>query len=129
MATTTVRTSTTFTEVYERTTHVYRATLKDEDDAVVPASALSSLTLTLYADRPEDIINSRSQQDVLNTNNVTLSSLGALVWIMQPADNAIVKTSRAYEMHVALFEWTYASGTKYGKHEVRFNVRNLKKVS
>lgn len=113
--------------VNEKTTARYTATLVDETDAVVPASSLSTLTLTLFDEAAGTIINSRNAQDVLNTNGVTVSAAGALVWTMDPADNAIVSAIKGLEAHRAMFAWTY--GSKGGKHEVRILVENLAKVS
>jgi len=120
---------TTHVGLKERSTHVYTATIKDENSVVVPAASLNTMTLTLYAERTGTIINSRSQQNILNANNVTISSGGVLVWTMQPADNAIVNSALSVEPHIALFEWTYSSGTKYGKHQIRLMVENYTKVS
>lgn len=121
--------ATKFTGLLEKTTHVYSCTIKDENDTAVPAAQLNTLTLTLYAVQTGTIINSRSQQNILNANNVTVNSSGVLTWTMQPNDNIIVNDALDEETHVALFEWTYSSGTKAGKHEVKFVIQNLTKVS
>lgn len=121
--------ATTFTGLKEKTTHVYTATIKDENGTVVPAASLTTLTLTLYAKQSGTIINSRSAQNILNANNVTVNSSGVLTWTMQPDDNAIVNSALLTESHIALFEWTYSSGSKYGKHEIELVVSNLTKVT
>lgn len=121
--------ATRFVGLLEKTTHVYSAVIKDEANDVVPAAQLTTLTLTQYALQTGTIINSREGQNVLNANNVTVTSGGVLTWIMQPADNAIVNAALEYEFHIALFEWTYASGAKAGKHEVEFKIQNLTKVA
>lgn len=117
--------------VLERTTAVYTATIKDETDAAIPASALSSLTLTLHAKDSGTIINSRNKQNVFNANDVTVDEDGLLTWIMQPADNAVVGFPESgSEQHIALFEWAYGSlGVYAGKQEVLVEVTNLRKVS
>ena len=116
--------------VQERTTAVYIATIKDENDVGIPAASLTTLTLTLYT-ASGTIINSRDGQNVLNTNNVTVNTEGMLTWTMQPADNAIIgANSPAIERHNALFEWTYGlAGIYSGKHEVYIHVTNLDQVS
>lgn len=116
----------------EKTLAKYTATVKDEAGAAIAAASLTTLTLTLYDVDTLTIINSRTAQNVLNTNNVTVDSDGLLTWLIQPADNAIVGTRRRanqYEKHVALFEYTWSSGTKASKHEVILEVRQLNKVT
>lgn len=115
--------------VDEGCTARYQTALKDETGTVI--GTLTAVTLTLYDDSTGTIINSRTDQNVLNQNNVTFSG-NTLAWTLQPADNIIVTTgvrTNSYEKHVALFEYTYDSGNKSGKHELEFSVRQLKKVS
>lgn len=115
--------------VKEGTTTKYTAYLKDYDGTVIPLASLETLTLTLYSisATTRDIINSRSAQDVLNANNVTVhATSGLLTWEMQPADNVIKDSNLTIERHRALFIFTWGSGKK-GVHEVDFDVRNLEK--
>lgn len=119
---------TTFADIREATTPVYTATIKDELGVVIPAASLSTLTLTYYEKRANTIINSRDGQNILNANNVTVSSGGVLTWTLQPADTAILDVQNVYEEHIALFAWTWAAGAKAGKHEVRFIVTNMTRV-
>src|SRR5687768_4490035 len=119
-----------FNNIPERTTQVYKATIKDPDKEPIPLASLSTLTLTLYSVRTKAIINSRDAQDVLNDHNVTVhATSGLLTWTMQPADNAIVTGEEALQFakHTALFEWTWG-GDKEGRHEKEFTIRNLHKV-
>ena len=116
----------------EGTLAKYTATITDEAETAIALSAMTTLTLTLYDAETGTVINSRNDQDVLNTNNVTVSSAGLLTWLIQPADNAIVGTRRRagqYEKHVALFEYTWSSGSKASKHEVTLEIRQLDKVT
>ena len=116
--------------VLEKTTQLYTATFYDETGAVIPVASLNTLVLTLYDSVTLVAINSRTQQNILNANNVTVTSSGLLTWTMQPADNPILNTSLAQELHIALFEWTYTGGTsKAGKHQAAFYVVNLAKVT
>lgn len=109
--------------VYEQTTARYTAQLKDETGAVVPAASIATLTLTLRNEADNAIINSRSNQNVLNMNGVTVDVSGNLVWTMDPADNAVIDATQATERHRATVKWTYGSGKK-GNHEVEFVVIN-----
>ena len=133
---------TTETQVIdEKTTPVYSFNLTEKSATgtvtAITLAQTATLTLTLYADASSDssesIINSRSAQDVMNANNVTLSSSGAVAWVLQPSDTAIQDTTKTKEKRVALFQWSYdksdGAGTRYGKHEYLFTVRNLKKVT
>lgn len=95
----------------------------DEDGTGIGSSSLTTLTLTLCVNgNLSRIINSRNQQNVLNTNNVTVNSSGNLVWQMTTTDNAIVDNVPT-ERHVAIFQWTYSSGTKTGKESIEFYVK------
>lgn len=114
--------------VDERTTIKIAGTMKDETDTVIPAADVTTCTLTLYLLSTSAIINSKDDTNILNANNGTWSSAGAFTLELLPADNQMVGTD-AREQHVALIEWTYASGTKAGKLEFVFWVRNMTKVS
>lgn len=113
----------------EKTSGQMTGTLTDETGAVVPAASLTTLTLTLFDLASGTILNSRDAQNVLNTNNVTVSALGVLVWTIQPADNAIVNDNLARETHRALFQWTWSAGAKSGKGYQDLVVENLAKVT
>jgi len=115
-----------------KTSAWYSAKLLDRLGAAIPASALTTLKLTLYA--PDfvgvtpafNIINSRSEQNVLNANQCTLDSSGNFVWAMTPLDTVML-SSGAYERHIALFEWVGPDvGT--GKHEAVFMIERLAQV-
>jgi hypothetical protein len=95
----------------------------------ISGAVLTTLVLTLYAikaDGTDAIINSRTQQNVLNANNVTVDTTGLLTWVIQSADTTLVE-DLPFERHIALFEWTWPSGV--GKHEIILVVRNLHRVS
>ena len=116
----------------EKTLAKYTATIKDEAGAAIATADITTLTLTLYDVETGTIINSRNAQNVHNTNNVTVSSKGVLAWTIQALDNAIVGTRRRagqYEKHVALFEYTWSSGSKASKHDVILEIRQLDKVT
>lgn len=120
--------ATKFEGILERTSRKYSAAIKDLDGVAVPAASLATMVLTLYSLHSLAVINSRSAQNILNANNVTIDGSGNLVWEVQPADNQILDDNLAIEIHRALFEWTWGGG-KAGKHEVDFYVRNLNKVA
>lgn len=117
-------------KIPEKTTPEITATIQDEDGNGIDAADLTTLTLTLYNldDAAKTIINNRDDQDVLNTNNVTVSNVGALVWSVQALDTIIVG-SKATELHRAVFEFTYNSGAKNGKHIIDMTIINLAKIT
>lgn len=94
----------------------------------VSLSGIDTITLTLYNYDDQSIINTRDAQDVKNTNNVAVTSGGLLTWSIQEEDTVIsdssLESGRA-EPHVALFEWTYTSSTKTGRHEFIHYVRKV----
>ena len=113
----------------ERTTGSFRGVLTDHLGDPIPGSVLDTLTLTLYdTDSAQTILNGRNDQDVLNTNGVTVDEDGNLVWEIAALDNIINRSALTFERHVALFEWTWANGERFGKHEAIVVVRNLSKV-
>jgi|SRR5207249_215619 len=125
-------------DVLEQASAIYRATVEDEDHVALPASSLSTLTLTLYvvkADGTIAYVNSRNAQNVLNANGVTVynalqtrsdGTTYNLLWAIAAADTTLVE-ALAFERHIALFEWTWPTG-KAGKHEVVLRVRGLTEV-
>lgn len=116
--------------IKEGTTPKYTATLQDEDGTAIAQADITSITLTLYnlSATTRDIINSRSAQDINNTNQVTIhATSGLLTWSMQAADTAIQDSNKRVERHRALFVFTWDSGAKKGVHEVDFDVENIEK--
>lgn len=115
--------------IAERTSAEIIATLNDEFGNGIDGALLTTLTLTLYIKKDKtQIINSRNNQDVLNTNDVTVDSFGNLTWLMTPLDNAIINDTKDSEIHVALFSWTWSAGTKTGRHEIEMTVQNMDNV-
>lgn len=116
----------------------YFATVTDDAGAMIPGNQLTALTLTLYVIRQDGstaIVNNRDHQNVLNTQNVTVSNVIQtlangktynLRWRIQPADTTLVE-ALPFERHLFLFEWTWAQGQ--GKHEATLAVKNLVMVA
>ena len=112
--------------VPEASTCVIHGVLLDEDNNLIPSSALAALTLTLYEPSTGQIVNGRDHQTVLNANGGSVDASGNVRVELTPQDTAIL-TGGKIETRVALFEWTYDTG-KAGKHEVIFRIQNLEKV-
>lgn len=123
--------------VDEQTRPDYSFSMTDSaDGSTIPESSLQTLTLTYYNVADGSIINSRDDQDIKDTNNVVVASLGTVTWTLQDADTTIQDTSATevdeYERHRALFTWTYTSSdglTKSGRDEIDILVKNLGKVT
>lgn len=108
-------------DVKAGTTPRYTATLLDENETVIPASLLTTLTLTLFNIRTNAVVNGRDRQDIKNAHNVTVSELGVVIWSIQVAD--LPATSEAD--YLAIFEWTWSTGTKSGWHDMTLHLDPL----
>ena len=116
-------------DIMEKTTVKITATVEDENGAGLAAASLDTLTLTLYSLEDDTIISSRDAQNVKNANGVALGVGGNLVWTVTPADTIIVNTTLNAERHRAVFEWTYDTGAKNGKHVIDMRIINLVKIT
>jgi hypothetical protein len=115
--------------VTERTSCRYTATLKDANNVVLPLSAINTMTLTFVDVSTNTVINSRTAQDVKNTNDVTMhATSGLLTWAIQPADNAIITAGTEHELHRAVFTVVYNT-TQRIVHEVYLLVENIAGVT
>lgn len=115
--------------VKEKKTGVYSFTIKKEDGTVVPASALTSATLSLFVPATAAIVNGRDAQSALNANNVTIDEAGLVTWTQQIADMAILDDALEEETHRALFLFTWQAGARQHPHEVDFVIENLGKLT
>lgn len=116
--------SSTFT-VNEHASCRYTATLEDALGVAIPLATIVTAVLTLTDVSTGAVINSRSDQDIKNANNVTIhATSGLLTWSLQPADNAIATAGAEYELHRAVFEIVYATDQK-ATHQFFILVQNL----
>lgn len=123
-------------ELLEGTTAIITWTFQDENDAAINNSALQTATLTLYDHSTGTIINTRDDDDILGggktgANNVVIAS-GVATWYVQSVDNTIISPAIAYELHIALVEWSWdpgdGNGVRQGKKEISILVTNLNLV-
>ena len=121
--------------ILENTTAFWSGVLKDQTGAVIPSSALSALKLThMVHDTsvlPYAVINTRNQQNVLNTNNVTVDGAGLVTWEMLPVDNIIVDTTLTHaqqEGHVSILEFEWNAGARKGKHVINTVITQLERM-
>ena len=114
--------------VNEKSTAIYTAVLRDQNDTIIPLADILTLTITLCT-VDGTIINSRSDQDALNMNGVTVDSLGVLVFVLDPADTEILfpASTNLFEIHRATFKVSYTGG--FSNWDVDINVRNMLHVT
>lgn len=101
--------------------------LLDEDGIAVGASRLLTARLTLLDLETNRVINSRTNQDVLNANDVTIDAAGRVTWEMQGnADNVLVRGNQQLERHRGRFTFTWGIvNTGQWTHDVQILVRKL----
>jgi len=96
-------------------------------ETVVNPQNLLSLTVTLFNESNNAIINSRNAQDILGANGGSIVSTEVRLRL-QPEDNPVVSIELQrgnFEYHVARFTFTWNDGVlvRTGTKEVRFAVR------
>lgn len=113
--------------ITEESTSIYQTELRDQNNVLVPA--LDSLILTFCTSKTQAPINGRTNQNILNLNNVTFVS-GLITWNMQEADNAIVvgPDKGIFESHLATFDAKWNSGAARLTWIVEFLVEDLTKI-
>ena len=98
--------------------------LRDETGALVDGDDLTTLTLTLYDEATDTIINDQYQTDILNANGGSVDSEGNFTLTLLPEDMPIVTAGMRRELHIALIEWTYPAD-KAGWQDFAFIVTAL----
>lgn len=106
----------------------YSGILKDELGDPVPSTEIQTLTLTFYDYATGDIINGRDHQDALNANDVTMDDYGVVTWVITPEDTGFILPSTSAK-RIALFEATWAGGSRFFSWEVMFIIQDVKKLS
>ena len=103
-------------------------TIKDPTGAALGASALATLTATVYDARTKALIGSWNARDILNANGGSVSSVGAFALVIPAADNARVdaRNTEEYELHVVRLQYTWLglnSVTETTRQEELFGLR------
>lgn len=116
------------TLVREGATAVISTTIRDLEGAALGSADLDTLTLTLWDEATQGIINDRDDQDVLNTNGGTLDADGAFELRLDPDDTVVVNDFLRLEWHEAILTWTWQTGspavTYTGKASIKYRVVN-----
>ena len=117
--------------LWQATSGIYSFELVDEENVTVEASQINSLSLSYYDWSDGTIINNRQNQNVLNANDVELITPPALPlvttlsWLIQPEDTVILHPTQPWEIHVAVWRWSWAGLLRHGAHQMAFGVRTL----
>ena len=118
--------------VNEENSYIVTFNLVDENNDPITLPSLGTLILTNYyysPDLPDSdkyhlaTINGRHQQNVLNLNNVSVSSSGTVQWVMQKEDNQKLNVNIQEETHIALFSFDYNS--RQNSEAIIFKVRKI----
>jgi hypothetical protein len=110
--------------VAERTSALYRALIVDQTGALVPASSLTTLTLTLTEKLSKLVVNGRNAQNVLGASGVAVNDVTTydalqtdadgvtynLKWLIAIADTTLVNNRVGQERHIAVFIGTFGAG-------------------
>lgn len=116
----------------ERSSQEYSVTINDENGDPVALDAIDSITMTIVETQTGTTVNSRSNQNVLNSNNCTFhATSGLFTWAVQPADTAIVNSDTPVgkrEIHLATLTFKWASEAKEWHREIALKVLNLRSV-
>ena len=111
----------------ERTSGLITTYIVDELGVSIPLASITTLTLTLYDEATNSIINSRNAQNVLNANGVTVTN-GKVDWAVSPLDMVMVgQSDGTQEMHSAQFVLRWAAGAKEKAWQIRIPVYGFRR--
>lgn len=115
----------------EKTTGEYSFTMLNEAGAAIALASIVTAKLTLKDVSTGDTINSRSEQSIVNLNNVTIHATSGLVtWSIQQDDNKIVTAAARgkLERHEATFDIVFSTNKRLTFTEIIL-VRSMNVVS
>lgn len=119
-------------EVYEKEGRFYDLDFYDQAGTKITLANMATLKLSLFLKDAATLttINGRAQQNVLNTNNVTVQTAGDIQWAIQPADTTMQDAGCESEIHIAVFELTTTSTPALVRRkEVYLIIDNVEAVS
>lgn len=99
-------------------------------DTEIAKAVLDTLTLTLYDQATQTVINNRNAQDILDANNSSVDATCNVTIELDAADNPIVNANREAgfrEKHVALVTWGWNDGNtdRIGRELLEFWVEQV----
>lgn len=101
-------------------TPVYTGQLLDAYGAVIPASHITVLTLTLVDTLTGAVVNGVNAINILNTGRGTVDALGNLTIAYLATDTAITEGALPSIQRSAVIDWTFTGGV--GRHQVDFKI-------
>lgn len=115
----------------EGSTPIYTGQIRDVFGAGIPATAFSSLTLSIVSTLTGEVINGVDAVDILNTGRGTIDSSGNLTIQLESGDTSLSTfPGQARVQYSMIIDWTYetvvaptSSGS--GRHQVNFSVLAL----
>lgn len=106
-------------------TVIYTGYFLDQNDAVVPLSGLSALTLSIADTILGTIVNSVSGVNILNTGRGTVSSAGLVTITLSPSDTALLTSTDVQEGRSLVITFTVSSTGYVGKKQVNFMLQQM----
>ena len=103
-------------------------TFKDPDRETFNKAAIQDITATLLNKKDYSIINSRSEQTVLDSNGGVLETDGSFELTLSPDDNPIIDETLSEEVHILIVSFTWvdeASNTQKGIEKYLITVKNI----
>jgi len=86
---------------------------KHGSSSKVHLDEISTLVMDYFDVSSDATINSRSDQDVKNANNVEITTLGQIKWTLQTLDTTVQDSTLddgELEQHAVVFKWTLTDG-------------------
>lgn len=106
------------------TTPVYQGQIVDATGTGIPASGLSSLTLSIVDTLSGSIINGASQVNVLNAGRGAVDSSGNVTITLETGDTSLANTQAPSIQRSLVLDWITTAGA-VGRHQVNFVILAL----
>lgn len=119
MPTPTKATTVVLDEIPEKSTAALEFDFLDHAGVALGVNPDTAL-LTLCDKTTVAIINDRNQTNVLGS-----STLGHMNFQLDAADTIFVNAAKKREVHVALLEWTWNSGSRSGKAQIEMTIVDM----
>ena len=104
------------------TTPTYTATIVDQNQNPVPASALSTLTLSIVDTLTGLTINGVRQVNILNADRGSVDGQGNLTIRLQVGDTSMDETTAPSVQRSLIIDFSYNGGLSVGRHEATFEL-------
>lgn len=115
----------TQTPIAPGTTPALSGQLQDQNGNPVPASSLSSLTLTIVDTVTKAVVNGVQDVNILNQGRGTVDGNGNVVVTPLQADTQLLNAAHAKERRSFVLVWTWNLGVSRGAAEMRTLIEAL----